>query len=524
MLSQARVRKLRALLNTSTRVFVLIVIALVLLGYIYERQDNVPNKVLRIGIPGVWNTLVPPLQHTGYAGAILSNIFEPLVERGPNNSFVPNIALSWQISDDFKVIEFKLDTARTFSDGTKLSAQIVKDAWLHGLKLTPLSSNKATLDILYLVEGIDDFDLTGDVSGFQVLQPDLLRIKLVRPFRMILQQLTSEYMAPFIIRDNKYLGTGPYQISLETDNQIRLDRNEFSTKIDENSPSAIEVVYIPPDSIRQELVSDRISVVMFGQKAIFPECSLPNSIYHCHEGQESSHNVLVLNGLPNRFFADADSRRAFQSVILSNLGSADMPLNLRPPFFKLDAQSILPLQAGRLDKTELAKLKITKDRESLSAKSRKTPLKIITSEALPWLETILDRAEISYLIKTLSVKERIADYYSVHHADVAFSSFSVNNADPDGIYHALGKNGAISSPILARPRLQSLLEQGRSLIGSDNLDAHYVEVNRAIFDEVPWVHIGVANDTTIINSTEVELPSTAAVRHELRFHELRFVN
>jgi hypothetical protein len=92
--------------------------------------------------------------------------------------------------------------------------------------------------------------------------------------------------------------------------------------------------------------------------------------------------------------------------------------------------------------------------------------------------------------RVVDFKELISIFYKHHNVDALHANFSVASGDPDGIYHVLGKEGAISSPMIQRQGVMELLEEGRKIVRLEDLPAHYQKVSRAILTEVPYVHLG----------------------------------
>ena len=87
-------------------------------------------------------------------------------------------------------------------------------------------------------------------------------------------------------------------------------------------------------------------------------------------------------------------------------------------------------------------------------------------------------------------KEIVQIYYKSFDTDVLAGGLGVFSGDPDGIYHALGKDGSIASPMTRRKELNRYLEEGRAILDTEKLDEAYKKVSRAALEEVPFVHLG----------------------------------
>lgn len=80
------------------------------------------------------------------------------------------------------------------------------------------------------------------------------------------------------------------------------------------------------------------------------------------------------------------------------------------------------------------------------------------------------------------------------------------------MYHAIGKNGAIASKMILRENLSDLLEVGRLITNQSEIDAHYKKVTEAIWDEVPFVHIGFSRRLYLYNNKTVTPKGTLTYR------------
>ena len=68
--------------------------------------------------------------------------------------------------------------------------------------------------------------------------------------------------------------------------------------------------------------------------------------------------------------------------------------------------------------------------------------------------------------------------------------FSISSADPDILYHILGKEGTITSQNSYQPEIGMLLENGRSILEPLNVIQHYEKVTQEVLTHVPFIHLG----------------------------------
>lgn len=163
--------------------------------------------------------------------------------------------------------------------------------------------------------------------------------------------------------------------------------------------------------------------------------------------------------------------------------------------FLRDSQSYLPFQSGRLEDSEVSD--IIKEGESgirqFIADTGRQPLLIKSGTGWDWLIGYLKEAGVSVSEKSsvnLEEKDWLGMLYKTFEPDILPARASVTEVDPDGLYHLLGRNGAIFSPMLERRAVADRLEEGRTLLDQSAIAEHYKGVSREILKEVPYVHLG----------------------------------
>jgi ABC-type transport system substrate-binding protein len=104
--------------------------------------------------------------------------------------------------------------------------------------------------------------------------------------------------------------------------------------------------------------------------------------------------------------------------------------------------------------------------------------------------------------------------YKGEEADIIPGNFGVASGDPDGIYHKLGKSGAIASPMTNNTPVAQLLEEGRQIIDKNKLDVFYKNVTRKILDEAPLVHMGFNKAIAIYRNDKIQVQESVLRRNE----------
>ena len=154
-------------------------------------------------------------------GAIGSNIFEGLVQRGEDLQLVPGLATGWEFSDDDSRIRFTLREGVSFHNGEPFNAAAVKYTFDRLLgeqgKKGPQRSNYTSIESIEIVD-----DYTVDFVMNKV--DPVLITKLAGYGAMIVPPKYIEEVGEEAF-DRQPVGTGPYQVvSYEPSVDLKLKR------------------------------------------------------------------------------------------------------------------------------------------------------------------------------------------------------------------------------------------------------------------------------------------------------------
>ncbi|WP_427869468.1 ABC transporter substrate-binding protein [Leucobacter luti] len=148
--------------------------------------------------------------------AMMSNVYEGLVELDEKGEIVPLLAKEWKVSDDRKTYTFTLQEGVKFSNGEDFTAEDVKFSF-DRVKTDWVSSLKTKMDVVESVEVASDTEVV---------------VKLTTPSNAWLFNIATPVGAIFSsdgVADlaNTPVGTGPYAVEKWTPNQsIVLDTRD----------------------------------------------------------------------------------------------------------------------------------------------------------------------------------------------------------------------------------------------------------------------------------------------------------
>lgn len=483
------------------------------------------NPPIRIALDRHWATLHPGLQHTRNGDLVLSNQFDALIGLNEAGAPTPLGAKSWATSDGFKTFKFSIDRNRRFSDGTKLSSYDYKRSWEEALRLLPKSANSSVADVMYFIEGYRDFRLKGELSGVRVVDEETLEVRFTQPMRLALDYLSGNRFAAFKTGKHaeEFLGTGHYLIKEIGKNELLLTPNPFNADAADTPP--VTLLYYSIDSAREALAHAEIDAIGYSAgDEVYLGGSLPSNV-SAVIGQDAMHSVLYLNGMHNRVLSDQSLRQALQWFITDE-ATKKMPRDAElAGYFEIDPQVFMPLQAGRLPAERVARnIELGKAYfDRLRDRTKAHPIKVWVSESTSWILSLLKEAGIALSPDSgiVDSRHRLDAYYKNFEPDVIALSTSVTNSDPDGIYHVLGKHGAIGSPIIERPTVVKLVEEGRQIADPELIPDHYGRVTDAILTEVPFIHLGFSKTVSLIRSDRLEIKEGTILRNQGHLHIFR---
>jgi len=196
-----------------------------------EKRQQVSGKELVIGVSQDYRA-TDVYSHKGFNCLV----FETLVKMDKRGKVIPRLAKSWEISEDGKHYTFHLRKDVTFSDGTSLTAQQVKESMSY--KNTRRSKRGPEREAKGKPEstksgGGNAGDIKREFSTFDnerynvprwysfksinVIDDHTLRFNLPLPYTLFLSELATTHMYPVLKVDASeevtgYIGTGPYKI------------------------------------------------------------------------------------------------------------------------------------------------------------------------------------------------------------------------------------------------------------------------------------------------------------------------
>lgn len=215
------------------------------------------DKTLITSVAGDPINFHPDLKADDNAYGMNQNIFNRLVKLGPKNNVIPDLAKSWEFSEDGLTLTFHLHDNVKWHDGTKFTAADVvwtfetmrKEKWRASSSLSSITSITAPDDNTVVMKlSHPDSSILGMISWYGTF---------IMPKHLYegTDQSSNEY-------NNKPVGTGPFKFSSwEKGVSVKLTRNDDYFK----TPAKVkELVYmIIPDQTTayQSFINGEIDVL-----------------------------------------------------------------------------------------------------------------------------------------------------------------------------------------------------------------------------------------------------------------------
>jgi ABC-type transport system substrate-binding protein len=475
-------------------------------------NSNNEKSVINFCFSNPWRNLHPGTQNTLIGGVFISQQFESLVKIDSNGNIAPLIAKTWKISDDFKKITFNLDENKKFNNGKNITTDDVFKSWVKSFNMSKEGPNNSLKDVLYNIVGFDKGKKFDQILGLKKINELSFEINFKDPFRLAIYHLRGARFSIYTEEENQIIGSGPFSFNIDNSNNSIIVKNKNTNKI-------INVIHDESVDKPKLLKEGACDLVYVSAGSAVKLESNENIIEHI-ESEDAVHLILNLNS-KNGIFSDIKMRKAFLYLIHSNKENSNLFIE-NPLFGNVDAQIYNKFSQGRLEDSESQNI-INEGEKWLPLFLQK-----ISSEKLSFLSTRDDQFENAFeKIKISKFLNRSkcdlscligAIYKGNLSEDFTTTSLSVISFDPDGIYHALGRHGAILNPYASSETLFNLLEEGRKITDLSKIDEHYRQVSRAFLEEVPFIHLGFSKSVLLYNKNRVSI-SKDNFRNTLDFND-----
>ncbi|MFV0520647.1 MAG: ABC transporter substrate-binding protein [Lachnospirales bacterium] len=301
-----------------------------------EANTEAPNPALSredVSNTFVTTTSAPPAgvfspayYTSAYDSNIVSLLFEGLISMNREGEYVPNIAESYEISEDGFTYTFKMKQDVTFSDGTPLTAKDVEATYLI---LADPTYDGRYVSVVQDMVGFDTFSAEGNtdttMEGIKVIDDYTISFTFKEALRTNLSNLSMQVMS----RDyygyekgnleqvkslqNQPLGSGRYKLDrFEVDQFVEMSLNENYTLGEQPDFERVVIKAVADALSAEELVAGNIDYV---SGEILPEkieTALSQEYIGAAKYPRSGYGYLAMNTRETSPTSDQRVRQALQ--------------------------------------------------------------------------------------------------------------------------------------------------------------------------------------------------------------------
>ena len=159
----------------------------------YNNQKNQKSSIkdtLNVSVSVEPGSIDPAKCLTMDACSILTNLFEGLVNFDEKGNFVPGVATSWDANNDYTKFTFHLRNNARWSDGSNVTAEDFKYAWLRTLNPQTASSFDYYLYYIKNAENYNAGKVDASQVGIKIIDPYTLEVNLEHPCSYFLSLTT----------------------------------------------------------------------------------------------------------------------------------------------------------------------------------------------------------------------------------------------------------------------------------------------------------------------------------------------
>ena len=154
------------------------------------------DKTLNRSLQSSPDTLDPHTSIGIHSLAILRDVFEGLVNIGPDLSAIPGVAEKWDISDDQKIYTFYLNPQAKWSNGQPVTAHDFEFSWKRSVDPMTASPKSTLYNIIHHAEDIIEGKKKSSQLGVKALSDHIFQVQLIAPYPYFLNLISHNVFFP----------------------------------------------------------------------------------------------------------------------------------------------------------------------------------------------------------------------------------------------------------------------------------------------------------------------------------------
>ncbi len=261
-----------------------------------KNTSSPQNEVITFILPAEPLSLDPQIADDYSSNMLIVNIFEGLVRKSTDNTIIPGIAKSWDITDEGLTYTFHLYENTKWSSGAPVTANDFRFGMLRALNPETRAENVSNLFVIKNAAAYYNGECTSDECGITAIDDNTLEIRLEYESNALLSTLTESVCMPcceefFNTTGGKYgkdseliITNGPFQIrelyGWEHDKYIYIRRSENYHAANEAVPMGVNF------NIVQQTVTDPVDAIVKNETDI-------SEIYGYHLPKANENDLSV---------------------------------------------------------------------------------------------------------------------------------------------------------------------------------------------------------------------------------------
>ena len=455
-------------------------------------EDTTPEaeaeEMVLIAAQGAEPDRLDPHLTSAYASfQVLENVYDTLVQPGPDLQMEPALAESWEISDDNLTWTFTLREGVTFHNGRALTADDVVYSYNRIMDPDVGAANAFRFASIDEVVAVDD--LTVEISLTRPTPNLLVNIGGFKGMAIVPQEIVEDGSI-----DSTPVGTGPFRfVSQSPDQGILLEANPDYWRADEGLPhlDGIRFVQIPDATVKLTNLQTGEAHWIDGVPPQDLESLEGDSDVVLQRVPGGDYHYFALNQ-EREPFDNPDVRRAIAMAIdrdviteAAQFGAAT-PNQTAIPASNFWATDYAPFTPG--------------DLEGASALLEEAGVSDLTIEFMvssEFPETVTQAQVIASQLAEIGVTVEISDVdfgtWLDRQGQGDFDAFMlswVGNIDPDDFYYAQHHtDGTFNFQGYSNPEVDALLDDARVETDQDARKALYDEAAQLIVDDASYIFL-----------------------------------
>ncbi|MFN8444681.1 MAG: ABC transporter substrate-binding protein [Caldilineaceae bacterium] len=442
-----------------------------------------------------------PHKQTAFSSfRIVEQIYDPLLALDADLNVVPNLAESWDWSDEGKTLTMKLHSNVKFHNGDPMTSADVKFSFE---RILNEETGAAARSFFTSIESIDTPDDTTVVFHLSAPNAAILAA-MTNPNSAILSKKLVEGGAD---PATEVVGTGAFKlVSWEPDNVLKLEANRDYWQKGLPYLDGIEFRTIPDEaSILAGLRAGEIDWALINDPRVGITAGSGAGNLVISRAPALAYHVLQLN--PSRpQFQDQRVRQALSCAIdrqqvldTASLSEGQVTGPATSPSYRIPVDQLTCYKKDiEKSKALLQEAGVTDLKFTVIAASDEPPTAVAEAQNI---QAQLQEIGVTLDIETLELGVYV-DRWLKGDFDAAIA-LNGGNPDPDNMFfrywHSTGNLQAVSN--YSSPELDKLLEEGRATTDVAKRKEIYTEVQKQLTDAAPWIWLYVGYEYRVMQPT-----------------------